>query len=227
GGYSSVDTLRHGHGYWVKVDQAGSLSISSSAAIPLAGAGTLSSFASLTVKDAQGNVQKLFVGTAGSTIDTRRFAIPPAAPDESFGVHFHSNSFAELLGSDGIGEFLIDITAASFPVTLTCSSPHPMDARIKAGDFSRNLEGGEAVIIAAPQSSISLEFGSKAVPTAFALKQNYPNPFNPSTSLQYDIPSPSRVSLRVYDLLGRVVATLVNGEARGAGTFRAEFRGAD
>jgi hypothetical protein len=47
-------------------------------------------------------------------------------------------------------------------------------------------------------------------PTMFGLVQNYPNPFNPSTQITYSIPKPSLVTLRIYDILGREVATLVN-----------------
>ncbi len=48
-------------------------------------------------------------------------------------------------------------------------------------------------------------------PTAIQLNQNYPNPFNPSTTISYSIDSPGEVSLKVYNLLGKEVATLVNG----------------
>jgi len=58
----------------------------------------------------------------------------------------------------------------------------------------------------------------------FELKQNYPNPFNPSTSLQYAIGSRQFVTLKVYDLLGREVATLVN-EEKPAGEYEVEFNG--
>jgi len=56
----------------------------------------------------------------------------------------------------------------------------------------------------------------------FELQQNYPNPFNPSTSIQYAISSKQFISLRVYDVLGNEVATLVN-EYRDAGKYELEF----
>ncbi len=55
------------------------------------------------------------------------------------------------------------------------------------------------------------------LPRAFALYQNYPNPFNPTTTITYDIPQSSHVTLKVFDLIGREVAMLVN-ETQEAGT---------
>jgi plastocyanin len=56
----------------------------------------------------------------------------------------------------------------------------------------------------------------------FELLQNYPNPFNPSTSIQYRVSSISNVSLKVYDVLGNEVATLVN-EEKPAGVYSVNF----
>ncbi|MCK9210554.1 MAG: T9SS type A sorting domain-containing protein [Ignavibacteriaceae bacterium] len=60
------------------------------------------------------------------------------------------------------------------------------------------------------------------MPTEFSLAQNYPNPFNPTTSLQYAVSSKQLVTIKVFDMLGREVAVLVNGEKE-PGTYTAEF----
>jgi len=61
-----------------------------------------------------------------------------------------------------------------------------------------------------------------SAPTIFALEQNYPNPFNPSTRIQYSVNSYQFVSLKVYDVLGKEVASLVN-EYKPAGSHRVSF----
>jgi hypothetical protein len=63
-------------------------------------------------------------------------------------------------------------------------------------------------------------------PSEFILRQNYPNPFNPSTVISYRLPVIGFVTLKVYDILGRVVATLVN-EEKPAGEYEVEFNRAN
>ena len=51
---------------------------------------------------------------------------------------------------------------------------------------------------------------SSQIPKAFALYQNYPNPFNPSTTIKYDLPRGSNVVLKIYNMLGQEIRTLIN-----------------
>jgi subtilisin-like proprotein convertase family protein len=66
----------------------------------------------------------------------------------------------------------------------------------------------------------------EAVPTAFVLDQNYPNPFNPSTVISYTLPEASVVTLRIIDVLGREIATLVSS-TQDAGTYSVTWKGMD
>jgi hypothetical protein len=60
------------------------------------------------------------------------------------------------------------------------------------------------------------------IPNYYALEQNYPNPFNPATKITYALPKAGDVELKIYDVLGREVATLVN-EVKQAGIYTVEF----
>jgi ligand-binding sensor domain-containing protein len=72
-------------------------------------------------------------------------------------------------------------------------------------------------------TTTSVRETSDRKPPSFFLAQNFPNPFNAGTVIAYEIPHDARVELKIYDLLGREVATLVN-EQRTAGTHRVAWR---
>ncbi|MGB2869467.1 MAG: right-handed parallel beta-helix repeat-containing protein [Bacteroidota bacterium] len=76
-------------------------------------------------------------------------------------------------------------------------------------------------------SSTTLEVNAqtlKGIPTTFGLAQNYPNPFNPTTTIEYQLPTPGSVSIKVYDMLGREVRELVNRE-QAAGFYSLNWNG--
>jgi hypothetical protein len=64
------------------------------------------------------------------------------------------------------------------------------------------------------------------VPKTYSLSQNYPNPFNPVTRISFDLPKQGFVNLKVYDILGKEVKTLVN-EVRGAGSYSVDFNASE
>ena len=64
------------------------------------------------------------------------------------------------------------------------------------------------------------------IPAEFTLAQNYPNPFNPETKINYELPIANYVTLRVYDMTGKEIMTLVN-EKQNAGRYTATFNGSN
>ena len=95
-------------------------------------------------------------------------------------------------------------------LSLNQYSNHTLFYRLKQIDYDGTFEYS---------NTIEVEIGS---PNKFSLEQNYPNPFNPSTSIKYALSSNQFVSLKVFDVLGKEVATLIN-EDKSAGSYNTEF----
>jgi len=74
---------------------------------------------------------------------------------------------------------------------------------------------------------LGLVAGTRAMPSRFTVSQNRPNPFNPTTVIPYALPDESRVSVRIFDITGRHVRTLMGGERQSAGWYRLTWDGAD
>ena len=73
---------------------------------------------------------------------------------------------------------------------------------------------------------VSVEENSDNIPINYKLNQNYPNPFNPSTTISFSIPAKEFVTLKIYDALGKEIATLVNEEIQ-PGTYQKEWSAGD
>jgi len=73
-------------------------------------------------------------------------------------------------------------------------------------------------------TAIDAENDGSSIPTGYSLSQNYPNPFNPSTTIKFSLPEASQVSLKIFDMLGREVVTLVNEELS-AGNYNYQWNG--
>jgi hypothetical protein len=85
------------------------------------------------------------------------------------------------------------------------------DASVASGTYAYRLKqiDNDGTFEYSSEAEITL-----SVPKVLALDQNYPNPFNPSTTINFTLAEDSHVSLRVFDMLGREVATLANGEMK-------------
>jgi photosystem II stability/assembly factor-like uncharacterized protein len=106
-----------------------------------------------------------------------------------------------------------------FPVIYTLSAvPSGANFMIYAGTAGLGLWRRPSTEIT------SVKLTSPVIPATFSLEQNYPNPFNPTTNIEFRIADFARVTLIVFDGLGREVATLVN-ESLQAGTYTVQFDG--
>jgi hypothetical protein len=83
---------------------------------------------------------------------------------------------------------------------------------VETGFFADTLLRGTVVSVGEHQG----------IPAEFALHQNFPNPFNPGTTIRFALPRSTMVSLKVYDLLGQEILTLVDGEQR-PGVYNVRF----
>jgi glycosidase len=135
-----------------------------------------------------------------------------------------SGSPAPLLGvSDGVAYLATDLYNGNAAQSVTFTGG--------VATLGVNLAGyGSAVFVldtvahtlVLPSLTSVGEGATDGTPDAFALQQNYPNPFNPVTVISYQLPGREYVRLNVYDLLGRLVATLADGE-QSAGHHIAEW----
>lgn len=93
-------------------------------------------------------------------------------------------------------------------------------SKTEAGDYS--LYSRQATFTV--NSSVTALEEVSELPTEFDVSQNYPNPFNPSTTIKFSLPAAEKVSVKVFDLLGREIITLLNGQLE-AGNHSVDWNG--
>lgn len=86
------------------------------------------------------------------------------------------------------------------------------------GFIGKDMTPGEYVEL----YHVGIESEGNVIPSSFVLYQNYPNPFNPFTRIKYDLPNATYVTMKIYDINGKELVTLINGK-QAAGTYKASW----
>jgi len=151
--------------------------------------------------------------TGIGNIDTDPLFVNPDSGD------FHLKS---AMGSYHNGQWLPDPLHSPCIDTGDPSSPFAMEPTPNGGRINMGFEGNTEEASLSMITSVPLS--EEEIPEGFGLYAPYPNPFNPTTVLSYQLPVASHVNLRIYDTVGRLVVTLVDG-MREAGTHEVTFDG--
>ena len=130
--------------------------------------------------------------------------------------HLYAGTYGGIYRSTDMGESWLNISSGLTDTNITCMTFSP-DGFIYAG-----TQSGSVFKSINPMTAV-IQIKSN-IPVAFELKQNFPNPFNPATTINYSIPQSGFVTIKLYDILGRQVATLVN-DNKPAGNYSAKFDG--
>lgn len=232
------DSLKPGSGYWFKTNSTGNIILDINAIPHEMEEIELSNSDKFVVTDADGNSQTLFVSNIDidTSLASLNAEMPPVFPELSFDSRFEYGELVKKVSADsGLIDINILVQANSFPVNLSWDI-NPENG-INYSFIGDSIIGkvsnilAESGITSFPQlnnSRIQLlakvdgSSSKNLIPKEYNLSQNYPNPFNPVTTIKYDLPNTSDVSLIIYDILGRKVKELVNTKQQ-AGRYEIQF----
>ncbi len=237
--YTAAPRIVPGKGFWVKTTSPGKFIFQSSGPVESRGQApnSLAELNELTIMDSSGATQTLYFGAnMEGVFPLSQYDMPPMPPASAFDARFESSQggrMVQLHGAEAgdMADFPIKIQTDSYPVAVSwkINSGYGIyalaDGSNVAGFGPKILMGDGDMKIASNavhRLVLQVRGGEDAIPKEYALSQNYPNPFNPATRIKYQLPRMSHVTLRVFDVLGREVETLID-RVEDAGYKSVEF----
>ncbi len=251
--YAQSDTVRPGNGYWVRASAAGTVTFThpklldgSSTAeeakkTSLAKASdefdAKEKFDQLTISDGEHQRTLYFGDELPKNVNKMSYSLPPLPPGDLFDARFKEGT--SLVEKD---ELYIKLSKLPESTISLETKVHSLadHSRFVIKEFADGqllskykIDANKKVelthdetnaIYVAPAGSSSLTDSEK--PDEFKLNQNYPNPFNPTTQISYSVPEASHVTIEVFNVVGKRVATLINEEKQ-PGTYDVTFDGSN
>jgi hypothetical protein len=204
----------------------------------------------LQVTDQAGHSREVYLARELTEKERGRWRLPPVGPGNVFAARFAGGFQAAEAGGSSLGASarkgaVLRVRGAEGPVTLRLQAP---EGQSSGKQSSRKETGGRSVRVTGagtgapgtggerfearltrespsaqvPEGAERLRLSVESVPAEAALRAPYPNPASGEVTLRYALPERRAVTINVYDVLGRKVATLASGK-REAGTHRADL----
>ncbi|MDR3626803.1 MAG: T9SS type A sorting domain-containing protein, partial [Ignavibacteriaceae bacterium] len=225
-GYKIANWIAPGRGYWVKTTASGKLVNSTQLNKNSKLTTDLNSLNKLIISDAAGNELSLYF--TSNNFDNSFYDMPPKAADEAPDIRFASGKFAEAFSNiSGIKD--IELQGLKYPLSVKALIKDKAKYSINSGVDKNEICLNETpVTIGQGANTIKIILTNlinrASIPDQYQLGQNYPNPFNPSTIIKYALPKDGMVTLKLFNILGSEITTLVN-EQKSAGNYSVQFNG--
>ncbi|WP_263784386.1 Ig-like domain-containing protein [Salinibacter grassmerensis] len=224
-GYTPVSTLVPGEGYWISVSASGTLTLggggggtSLAASTRLHNAGGDGKTASLQVTDAEGREATLLLRRDRPASKQTGHMLPPIPPGGTFDVRFANGRALATVEPDASTPSLHDVNlqGVAYPLTLRRQgSPRAGGVLVREtrdSDADVRTLTSDAPSVTLQNGNGQLQVGLQSVPEQFALRNSAPNPARGAATIAFSVPEQTHVTIDVFDVLGRKVATLTDGQ---------------
>ena len=224
-GYTPVSTLAPGEGYWINASASGTLTLGGSgdgssltAGTRLQNAGEDEKTASLHVTDDEGREATLWLRRDRPTSKQQRHMLPPTPPGGTFDVRF-ANGGALAPVASGAGPpsvHDVKLQGVAYPLTLRLQGGSRAGAvrvrKDRGPDADVTTLTAEAPSVTLQDGDGQLQVGLQPAPDQFSLQNSAPNPASGPATIAFSVPEQTHVTIDVFDVLGRRVATLADGQ---------------
>ena len=224
-GYTPVSTLAPGEGYWVNASASGTLTLGGSgegssltAGTRLQNAGEDEKTVSLHVTDDEGREATLWLRRDRPPSKRQRHMLPPTPPGGTFDVRF-ANGGALAPVASGAGPpsvHDVKLQGVAYPLTLRLQGGSRAGAvrvrKDRGPDADVTILTAEAPSVTLQDGDGQLQVGLQPAPDQFSLRNSAPNPASGPATIAFSVPEQTHVTIDVFDVLGRRVATLADGQ---------------
>lgn len=229
-GYTKPGELYPGEAFWIKgptILQLSAIADGGMRGEPfISRSSSQDMLGSFTISDATGASGELFVGRPNSPLSGHdHYELPPPPPLGAFDARFASGKMFEVVREDRPTILPISIRSEYYPIEFAWTVGETSGSLSLQGK-QLPLSGQGRIILHDPsmgEPTITFDGLPRNVPQKFQLYQNYPNPFNPRTSITFDVPTTSLISLRVIDILAEIDREVISQQLYASGRYSTSF----